>query len=100
MIKDIKNFKIVHPEDVLVEVQTVKNEVASSTGIVLTMKASQIEDRKTRGVVLAVGSGISSLEVGDVVEFEIVAGQEIKIDNELEVHYLLMDIGRVLGIYS
>lgn len=101
VITSIDSFKILHENDIIVKVTTVKKEVTHSSGIILTTNASVVEDRPTKGEVLYKGSNISTVDVGDIVEFGSIVGIDLITDNvdDVGVHYVLMEIDRVIGKY-
>lgn len=92
---DIKDFKIIHPKDILVKVFA-PNEVTSGTGIVLDLKPSMIQDRDIKGEVLQVGTQITDIKIGDIIYFEKTAGVDLLPDNGYK--YMLLHYDRVIGI--
>jgi hypothetical protein len=100
-ITGIKNFKVVHNNDLIVKVKTVSKEVVHASGIVLTAQASAVLDRPTKGTVEMLADNIKVLEVNDLIEFEVTAGIDLSKDEDEEgSHYVLMNIDRVVGKYT
>ncbi len=94
----INNFEITHDNDVLVSIKTQDENLTSTSGIILTAQASALHDRPTNGVVVKVGVGVTTINIGDRVEFEKTAGIDLT-RGENNTHFTLMDVERIIGKY-
>ena len=96
-LNKVDNFEIIHPNDVIVELKT-STEVTHSSGIILTATASSVEDRPTKGIIIKIGSAVTTVKIGDVVEIEVTAGIDLSSSKD-GTHYTLLDVSKIVGIY-
>ena len=99
VLSNVDAFKILHNNDVIVEVNTVKKEVVHTSGIILTTQASVVEDRPTKGKIVSKSNTVNSVDINDIVEFELTAGIDLEVNLSPDTHYVLMSIDRVIGKY-
>jgi co-chaperonin GroES (HSP10) len=100
-INTVQDFKILHPHDIIVKVTTIKKDVIHTSGIILTTSASVVEHRPTRGEVVSVGSEVTDVIIGDIVEFGNVVGIDLitNEDTDSGIHYVMMEDDRPIGKY-
>ncbi len=83
------NFKPLG-EKILVELSEVENKTAS--GIILVDSA---KEKPNTAKVLAIGTKVKDIKVGDTVVFENFRGTDLTLDG---VDYLVLDLENVIGI--
>jgi chaperonin GroES len=75
-------------------VERIEEASTTSSGIIIPDNA---KDKPSQGKVIAVGSEVEEVKVGDTIVFGKYAGSEITIDN---TEYLIMEQSDALGILS
>ncbi|MDD2451363.1 co-chaperone GroES [Sulfurovum sp.] len=75
-------------------VERIEEASTTSSGIIIPDNA---KDKPSQGKVIAVGSEVEEVKVGDTIVFGKYAGSEITIDNTV---YLIMEQSDALGILS
>ncbi|HEO98724.1 MAG: co-chaperone GroES [Campylobacterales bacterium] len=85
------NFK---PLGERILVERIEEASTTSSGIIIPDNA---KDKPSQGKVIAVGSEVEEVKVGDTIVFGKYAGSEITIDH---TEYLIMEQSDALGILS
>ena len=85
---EIKNFK---PLNDLVLVETEAPKLQTESGIILKTQ-KDFTDRATQGKVIAIGSKVEDIDIGDVVKFENIRGYDI------DENHILLGYKTILGI--
>ena len=92
-----KDFKLLHPMDVLVKAKYKEKFEQESTGIILTINPSVVDDRPTSGEVILIGSSVINIQVGDLVHFNKSIGYDLYFENEPKEWFIVLDYSKILG---
>ena len=93
-----EKFKVVHPKDVFVKANYKEKFEQESTGIILTIAPSVVDDRPTSGIVLGLGSDIADIHIGDTIHFEKTAGWDLYFEDNSNEWFIVMDYERIYGV--
>jgi chaperonin GroES len=85
------NFK---PLGERVLVERIEEVSTTASGIIIPDSA---KDKPSQGTVIAIGSDVEEIKVGDTIVFGKYSGNEITLDNK---EYIIMDESDVLGILA
>ena len=86
---DYSKFK---PLNDLVLVEYEPTKLTTDSGIIVKLRKEVVNDRPTEGIVIAKGSKVEGLNIGDKIKFENIRGYD------LDSNHLLLGYETILGI--
>ena len=93
----VEQFELTHKKDILVKAKY-KEKLETTSGILITVAPSIIEERPLKGEVYMVGEKVTEIKVGDIAHFERQTGMDIYFDDNKDEWYILMSSKSVIGI--
>lgn len=92
-----ESFNVVHGTDILVRASYKEKFQGETSGIIITIAPSVVEDRPTSGVVVKKGNDTDEIPMGVKAHFGKTAGYDLYFNDNKEEWYILLDKESIIG---